>query len=318
MKLSLVMATYNGEKYLRDQLDSIYRQTVVPDEVIVVDDNSRDGTVAILEDYKKKYGLCYYVNSQNKGVNKNFEKAVSLAQGDYICICDQDDVWKSSKIEVSLNKIKEIENDQPACVSSQAIHVNEFLEPIQANRKYPKDCSWQEALFAFASQGCTLMFNKKMKELILPFSPFFIYDHFIGILSCFVGNRFCLGQPLMLYRHHSSNVIANKVHHYHCGLSEAMAIYQIMATKERFWLLKHIWNCHRTKFVNREKERIFKECMGFYDCDGSFQMLLHVLKSQYFTKKIKIYFALFMLYLCFNHKRKISPMKDPVTLNKVY
>ena len=54
MKLSLVMATYNGEKYLRDQLDSIYRQTVVPDEVIVVDDNSRDGTVAILEDYKKK------------------------------------------------------------------------------------------------------------------------------------------------------------------------------------------------------------------------------------------------------------------------
>jgi glycosyltransferase involved in cell wall biosynthesis len=91
--ISLAMPTYNGERFLREQLDSIYNQTIVPDEVIVVDDCSTDGTISILEEYKKKYGLKYWVNEKNLGYNKNFEKAISLCTGDYIALSDQDDVW---------------------------------------------------------------------------------------------------------------------------------------------------------------------------------------------------------------------------------
>ena len=76
--ISLAMPTYNGERFLREQLDSIYNQTIVPDEVIVVDDCSTDGTISILEEYKKKYGLKYWVNEKNLGYNKNFEKAISF------------------------------------------------------------------------------------------------------------------------------------------------------------------------------------------------------------------------------------------------
>ena len=75
--ISLVMPTYNGETYLREQLDSIYGQTLVPDEVIVVDDCSTDGTVEILKEYSIKYGLKFYINDTNLGYNKNFAKGIS-------------------------------------------------------------------------------------------------------------------------------------------------------------------------------------------------------------------------------------------------
>ena len=118
--ISLVIPTYNGEKYLREQLDSIYRQTLVPDEVIAVDDRSKDGTVDILKEYADRYGLKYFVNEQNLGYNKNFAKGISLASGDYICLCDQDDVWMPEKVETLHKKLIEIENYEPACVSSYA------------------------------------------------------------------------------------------------------------------------------------------------------------------------------------------------------
>src|SRR5574344_2136916 len=97
--ISLALPTYNGEKYLREQLDSIFNQTMVPEEIVVVDDRSTDSTIQILEEYKQKYGLKYYINEQNLGYNKNFEKAITLCQGDYIALCDQDDVWLPEKIE---------------------------------------------------------------------------------------------------------------------------------------------------------------------------------------------------------------------------
>ena len=103
-KISLAMTTYNGEKFLREQLESIYSQTRVPDEVIVCDDNSSDGTIQILEEYRQNKGLIYYVNKPALGVNSNFYKAISLCTGDYIALSDQDDIWKCDKIK----KVKQI------------------------------------------------------------------------------------------------------------------------------------------------------------------------------------------------------------------
>ena len=83
-KVSIVMATYNGSLHLREQLDSIYSQTRIPDEVVVVDDNSTDGTLKILDEYHHKYGLLYLKNKVNLGVSRNFEKAICNCCGDYI------------------------------------------------------------------------------------------------------------------------------------------------------------------------------------------------------------------------------------------
>src|SRR6185503_10566774 len=102
--VSVVMCTYNGEKFLREQIDSILAQTWLNIELVIVDDVSSDNTVKIIEDFSRKdKRIRYVVNPVNVGYNKNFEKAFGLAQGNYIAPSDQDDIWDPKKIEIMMN-----------------------------------------------------------------------------------------------------------------------------------------------------------------------------------------------------------------------
>lgn len=301
--ISLVMATYNGGKYLREQLDSIYNQTLLPDEIIVVDDCSKDDTIDILKEYSKKYNnLKYYQNETNQGVNKNFEKAISLANGDYISICDQDDVWMPYKIETLYNKIKEIEKDKPACVSSRSIDVDKDLNILYKKKHRKEDSTYEEVLYSNASQGCTMIFNKKLKEEIIPIPEQFIYDAYIGILSVFIGNRYVINKPLMFYRHHGNNVVANQIHKYHHGLSEAILLYSIIKKKERVLLLKHI----EERIIDEDKKKLFDELLHFLSCKNNTQMIYNVLKCKYIPRFHKLNFILYTYLATFIEKRKIS------------
>lgn len=106
--ISIAMATYNGEKYLREQLDSILAQTVQDFELVVCDDCSTDSTVRILEEYVEKDArIKIFCNEQNLGFVKNFEKAISLCQGECIALSDQDDVWLPEHLQVLLENIGE-------------------------------------------------------------------------------------------------------------------------------------------------------------------------------------------------------------------
>lgn len=205
--ISLAMPTYNGGKYLREQLDSIYAQTMLPDEVIVVDDCSTDDTIDILEEYCVKYGLKYYINEQNLGYNKNFEKAITLCSGDYIALADQDDIWLPSKIEKCYNVLKNSDINIPSLVSCFSSTKEEILYLSQSNSKGIIG-SWKHNLSIYASQGCTLMFNKKLLEYIIPIHPGIMYDAYIGFIASLLGNRFYLGDELMYYRIHGNNSFA--------------------------------------------------------------------------------------------------------------
>lgn len=207
-KISLAMPTYNGARFLREQLDSIYSQTMVPDEVIVVDDCSTDGTVNILEEYHQKFGLKYYINETNLGYNRNFEKAIRLCTGDYIALSDQDDVWFSNKIEVSYNKIIEYPIDEPALISSFCEATDENLNPISHTFSQPQSGDWKLNLTRYYAQGCTLMMNKALLKYILPIPDEIIYDAYIGIVASMIGNRYYIGEKLMYYRLHGGNSLA--------------------------------------------------------------------------------------------------------------
>jgi len=105
-KVSVVMCTYNGEKYLSKQLDSILNQTYPVSELYIQDDCSSDSTIEIIQEYQKKYPVIHYsVNPERKGVNDNFYSAIEKAKGDYIAISDQDDIWLPDKIEKEMNCI---------------------------------------------------------------------------------------------------------------------------------------------------------------------------------------------------------------------
>ena len=208
------MATYNGGRFLREQLDSLYCQTLQPDEVIVCDDCSSDNTTIILEEYHKKYGLIYYVNEKSLGVNKNFFKAISLCSGDYICICDQDDIWLPHKIETLYKAIKEYDNSQCNCVSSQVIDINAKGEQLRNKKLLPDTEGWKETLLTQGrSQGCTMIMNKKLKDRAIQLyhshsiADSMLYDGFFAFVAAIEGNKKNLGVPLMYYRHHDSNVI---------------------------------------------------------------------------------------------------------------
>ena len=97
--ISIALATYNGGRFLREQLDSIYAQTWRNIEVVASDDRSSDDTVAILEEYGQSHGLRYEINDENLGFVRNFEKILARCTGDFIALADQDDIWLPDKLE---------------------------------------------------------------------------------------------------------------------------------------------------------------------------------------------------------------------------
>lgn len=228
-EISVAMTTYNGEKYLRLQLDSLYSQTCVPDEIVVCDDGSTDQTISILEEYHKKYGLKYFVSDLKLGVNRNFEKAIRLCTGKYVAISDQDDVWDEKKIEILLKKMKEIEADLPAVVSSQVRNVDAEGRLLFKSREKRDNFGAAATLLRQDNiQGCTLMLNRNMINILNSFPKEFrvlSYDGYISFVSACCGIKYNLGMPLMNYRHHQSNV---------CGRMTRNSMYQKIITKLRY------------------------------------------------------------------------------------
>ncbi|MBR8719421.1 hypothetical protein IX307_000597 [Bacteroides pyogenes] len=216
------MATYNGGKYLREQLDSIYSQDMVPDEVVVSDDGSKDDTLPILEEYHQKYGLIYSVNSGEHGVNFNFFRAISLCTKEVIAVCDQDDIWLSNKISVSYNKLSDIDNGKPACVSSLCNHIDREGNIIKSQKDDIDTSGYAATLLTYGkgqdrSQGCSLMFNRALADIVLEkinvypeIMSIMFYDGFIAFTAAITGTKYNLGNRLMLYRHHSTNVLASE------------------------------------------------------------------------------------------------------------
>ena len=210
--ISIIITTYNGAKYLREQLDSVYAQTLLANEVIAIDDCSTDSTLEILEEYHKKYGLIYFKNEVNLGVNANFEKGIKLCTGDYICCCDQDDVWFPEKNEILYRKMQEIENDGPCVVSSRNTFVDAKLN-IKHDTELKKDtCDYRDTILFHLSQGASMMLNRKCLEYIFPFpdkETGICYDFHIGYIVAMAGKKYDLKQSLMYYRVHENNITAS-------------------------------------------------------------------------------------------------------------
>lgn len=196
------MATYNGEQYLKEQLDSIYAQTYNNIEVIVCDDCSSDSTIKILEEYRQKYGLMYYQNKVNLGYVKNFEQAIKLCKGDYIALSDQDDIWFKDKLECLLNSIKD--ND---LIHSDCELIDETGKTIRSSWKgnIKSHTIVEDFLFSNVVTGCTTMIKKDFVENILPFPDGLVYhDWYLGVNAAKNNKIIYLNKPLIQYRQHNN------------------------------------------------------------------------------------------------------------------
>lgn len=206
--ISIALCTYNGERYLKEQIDSILAQTYKHIEIIVVDDCSSDNTVALLEEYTQKANLRYVMNEKNQGFVKSFERAISLCEGEYILLSDQDDVWETDKIQILLDAM-----ENHVLVYSNAKLVDEHLAPLGKNLldSHKINCFSGSNNKAFVFKNCisgnTLMFRKELKDVCLPFPPTIsFHDVWIAFVAATCGSIAYVNQPLILYRQHACNI----------------------------------------------------------------------------------------------------------------
>lgn len=252
-KISIAIASYNGAKFLREQLDSLYNQTVLPDEIVVSDDCSKDGTAEILEEYHRTKGLKYVVNEHNLGFNKNFENALKNTIGEYILICDQDDIWLPNKVEVLVNAIKKYDRTKPVLVTSTTM---DYMDgKVLRNNTKPR-MSWVQMLYGNNTQGCCTIINRALLDKALPIMPpkGSLYDGYLGMIAGMTGEWENIGTPLMYYRHHANNVIANR--------DKRNDQYPNIFAKDRFSLMDDIEAKYSQDF-KPERRKIFNRVKAF-------------------------------------------------------
>ena len=211
--VSITMCTYNGEQFLREQLDSLITQDYKNYELIIVDDCSTDTTWSILEKYAKKHTqISLYSNETNLGFKKNFERALTLAKGEFIALCDQDDVWFPNKISTLVREI-----GPNTLIYSNSLMVDENGEPIFTDfysymRISPhRKTSWQSLIFENYILGHNMLFRKELLKYALPFPNVFKeHDHWLAIYAASAGSAAYLPNILSLYRLHSANCTIKK------------------------------------------------------------------------------------------------------------
>lgn len=255
-RISIAIATYNGSKYLREQLESIYTQSLPPHEVVVSDDCSTDNTIEILEEYKNAHGLCYITNTQNVGFTRNFEKAILMATGEYVLPCDQDDIWLPDKIRILYDAIKEKEEEEenhnlPGLVCSHTINIDEHGH--ETCRINTREKGWDYLLYAHYTQGCTLIMNRKLIQLVLPIPDGIMYDVYIGMVAAMCGFWYNNGLPLVKYRCHESNVMNKKVKR-----RDTQGVLPFILGESRFDTMRTVERCHGDRFLPHKKELFYR------------------------------------------------------------
>ena len=204
--VSIVLATYNGEKYLGEQIDSLLLQTYPNLEIIAVDDNSTDGTVAILEQYSRQHPhIKVYENETNLGFIKNFEKGCSLTTGEFIAPCDQDDYWLPDKIKRKMEAIGNhsmIYCDSDICDENLQRSGKKISDLVVCRNFY--SCL-EYAVFA-RIYGHALLFTRSLFIQASPFIKVIPHDWWLAFNATIHNGFAFLPESHILYRQHASNV----------------------------------------------------------------------------------------------------------------
>ncbi|MEZ5754200.1 MAG: glycosyltransferase family 2 protein [Paracoccaceae bacterium] len=204
MTISIAMATYNGARFLQAQLDSFSAQTRLPDELVVCDDGSKDATLEILETFAASAPFAVRVirNPENLGFKRNFEKAISLCEGDIIFISDQDDVWLSSKLQV----VEQVFRDDPRVMTTINDMIITDAELNHSNKTLLGAIRVSGSNENRLVAGCAAAVRRSFLPVVLPIpSEYLGHDGWISDLSVSLGVRKLIDQPLQLYRRHGAN-----------------------------------------------------------------------------------------------------------------
>jgi glycosyltransferase involved in cell wall biosynthesis len=219
-RLSVAMCTYNGARFLSEQLESIAMQTRLPDELVVCDDGSADESVEIIRTFADHapFPIRLRINEKNMGSIKNFEKAICLCEGDLIALADQDDLWRPQKLERLCCTLEQ--NPAAGYAFSDAQLINEGGQPLGSTlwesvrfrgsvlRNFRGTNQVAALLRRNAATGATMAFRFSLKSILMPMSPYFVHDYWISLLASCVGSYgIPIPEPLIQYRQHNGQQI---------------------------------------------------------------------------------------------------------------
>lgn len=302
-RCSVALCTYNGEKYIQQQLESIMNQSHPVDEIVICDDGSTDQTVAIAKRVLQESGISYRIeqNPIGLGITKNFEKAIDLCRGEIVFLSDQDDVWLPNKVEYILN---EFADDSVVFVYSDASIVDGEKNVLKDSLHYgicyfkqhvsDSDIIDSFVRMQYTAHGCLSAFRKEFSDQILPFPNTDLYhDSWISFCAGYFGKIRYIAKPLIHYRVHGNNVTQ--------GIEGQLAWKQSMCVLDDFdkRFALHYYHNQRMKLLERveelysDKSRLNRKYR--LACIRSIRMYRRILQ----IKKSKRWTGVWLLFLSF-------------------
>ncbi len=210
LKVAVLMSTYNGEKFLQVQMDSLLTQQGVDVTIFVRDDGSHDASVSIVESFVTKHHNVRLFTGKNIGIVQSFVTLVELAgeDFDFYALCDQDDYWKPKKLMSAVSFLTEKNNNQPLLYCSALEYVDTELTYSGRSRKKMQP-SFGNALVENIVTGCTSVFNRQLRALIIQHRPrnAVMHDWWMYLLATAFGEVVFDPTPHIKYRQHANNVI---------------------------------------------------------------------------------------------------------------
>ena len=222
LSLSVALCTYNGSRFLFEQLQSIGSQSRPPDELIICDDLSSDSTVAIVKSFalEAPFPVRLEVNPNNLGSTKNFELAISRCRGDVIVLSDQDDIWRRDKL-VQMERVL-LRFPSVGAVFSDADVVDEQLTPVgyklwdrygftrTRRRHLVAGRAFRVLLDQNAVTGATLAFRSWLKEWVMPIPDCWMHDAWVAAVTAAISDLSIIEEPLIQYRQHAQNQVGGR------------------------------------------------------------------------------------------------------------
>ena len=213
MNISIVLATYNGRAHLEKQLQSLLQQTCMPKEIIISDDGSTDGTCELLEKYCRENKIIQVIHSENQGINKNFQNAVSICSGEYIAFCDQDDIWAEDKLARLSSQFSEkilLVYGKSVLIDADDRQLPESFEKYVGFKSYRGGHLPFYFYFSNCISGHAMMVRKDLIEHALPFPESCMYDQWLALIASAKSEIVHVREAVTFHRIHSLNAINNQ------------------------------------------------------------------------------------------------------------
>lgn len=217
-KVQVLMSTYNGEKYIRKQLDSLINQDYPDISILIRDDGSSDSTIGIIKEYQKKYNNISLIEEENVGVIKSFFELFRKAdpEADYYSMADQDDIWLKDKISRAVDMIEKMDNTKPClyCSAQTLVDAEDNILTVSM-LEVDKIPGFGNSVVENIATGCTCLINKRLLELAAGYEPEYtiMHDWWLYLIASSMGEVYYDNVPKIHYRQHGNNTMGSRTNY---------------------------------------------------------------------------------------------------------